>query len=239
MRNRELLFVRKINVVLRKILTKTHKREMDLTWNTDNKVPTFFNHFLDIYYQLFSFKKTEFLTRAIFNQLFLESNNIVLELGCGDGFNTEVFFSPIVKEIYAIDLSEEAISFAKINHSSKNITYKLGDAIIDYPIQKKIDRVICDAFLEQLDTLQQEELFKKISNSLSLNGICLGSTILKGNINYLIHNKNEFTEATFNSFVANYFKYSFSINKSVDNKNYKYFALSNEPISYFKLIKND
>ena len=239
MKNNKLRLIQKINSKLRYLLSKTHKKEMDLTCNNAQETPTFFNHFIDIYYQLFWSKKTDFLTRGVFNQLFLDSSNTVLELGCGDGYNTQVFFAPAVKEIYAIDLSESAIQFAKTNHPANNIMYKLADAVADYPTNMKYDRVICDCFIEQLAASQQEELFKKIAASLSLNGICLGSTVLKTELNYLSHNKHEFSDAAFSAFSAKFFKYSFTISRSVGNKNYKYFALSNQPFTHFELVKND
>lgn len=225
--------------MLRHVSSNMHKKEMSLTWGNAKEIPTFFNHYLDIYYQLFTSRKTDFLSRGVFNQLFLDPANIVLELGCGDGYNTEVFYSPMVKEVYAIDISQDAIGFAKSYHYAQNITYQLADAVTHYPLQTSFDRVICDCFLEQLDAKQQEELFKKIKSSLSKRGICLGSTVLKTDINYLTHNKNEFTEDSFVSFTRKFFKYSFTINKTAGNKNYKYFALSNEPFTRFKLIEND
>ena len=209
MRSSKLFFIRKVNSVLRNVSSNMHRREMNLAWNNHKETPTFFNHYLDIYFQLFKFRKTDFLSRGVFNQLFLDSTNTVLELGCGDGYNTEVFYSPAVKEIYAIDILEDAINFARSYHKAKNITYQLADAVKGYPVQISFDRIICDCFLEQLDTKQQGELFEKIINSLSANGICLGSTVLKTDINYLSHNKNEFTDESFTSFASKFFKYSF------------------------------
>jgi SAM-dependent methyltransferase len=64
-----------------------------------------------------------------------------LELGCGTGYYTDVFFSPFASEIVAIDIDPRAIETARRTHQAKNIRYEVMD------FRKKLPEGIFDVIV--------------------------------------------------------------------------------------------
>ncbi len=57
---------------------------------------------------------------------FIKPDDVVLDIGCGNGFSTAIF-SKKCKKIIGIDFSEAMISRAKKENSRKNISYQQAD----------------------------------------------------------------------------------------------------------------
>jgi SAM-dependent methyltransferase len=70
------------------------------------------------------------LARYRFAQNFIKSSSVTLDCACGSGYGSKIL-SASSKKVTGIDLSEEAISFAKKNNSLKNTEY----------IQKNLDNL--------------------------------------------------------------------------------------------------
>ena len=68
----------------------------------------------------------ELMIKFIFNFLRTEGikleNSSILNLGCGAGFETLEIQRVFNAKLTAIDISDQAIQFAKKNHMNKNIT---------------------------------------------------------------------------------------------------------------------
>jgi 2-polyprenyl-3-methyl-5-hydroxy-6-metoxy-1,4-benzoquinol methylase len=87
-------------------------------------------------------------------------NEKVLDIGCGNGkLDFEIVKVSKSVKITGIDLSQENINFANLNHNHKNITYIFGDAFSDIPDQK-FDTVILSNVLEHFKNRVQ--FLKKI-----------------------------------------------------------------------------
>lgn len=69
------------------------------------------------------------------------SDKVVLEIPCGVGWGTSLLKE--FKQVYAVDLSEEAIQYAKSNFSKANIIYEIGDMKRLKYSDKYFDVVIC------------------------------------------------------------------------------------------------
>jgi len=112
---------------------------------------------------------------SIFNKLLplLDSNDNILDLGCGDGRLSLSLASKQFKNISAWDFSEEAIS--RLNHISDTKHYQINTKIIDIN-KAHIDKsnynlVICASTLHYFNDLKVEKLLKKINNALKKSGI--------------------------------------------------------------------
>lgn len=219
-------FLRSFNKIARNLIAKTHAMEMNIVWGRQGN-PPYFNHFYDLYYQWGSSSNFFWLERGIFNAFFIKNNSNVLEIACGDGFNTRFFYSRYAKKVHALDYSAEAIRHAKANNSCENIIYLHAD-VTNYEIKEKFENIIIDAALEQLESTEQILLLKKIRSSLGNDGVFSGLTICKNpDVNYLNQNKNEFDQQTLKAFLNSEFQHMIMIEKNHDGKIHLYFAVSN------------
>lgn len=100
----------------------------------------------------------------------------MLEIACGDGFNTRNFYSIFVKFVIACDLDEKAIKIACRKNNAPNIEYKIVDVRTSLP-DGDFDNVVCDMALNHFTNQEVNELFLSIKQRLSKNGgIFSGST---------------------------------------------------------------
>src|SRR3990172_11252632 len=68
----------------------------------------------------------EHFVRYIFSGQFVENKN-VLDIACGSGFGTYYLADKKAKHVVGIDISEEAIDYAKEKYSLKNTKFLVGD----------------------------------------------------------------------------------------------------------------
>lgn len=79
----------------------------------------------------------------------------ILDVGCGEGFNTYVLGKVISdSKIEAIDLETVYIDYAKQNHQLPNIKYKVGD-LYKLNNKTKYDFVMCNEVLEHLEDYEK------------------------------------------------------------------------------------
>lgn len=88
----------------------------------------------------------------------VESNDIVLDIGCGNGALT-YDLARKVKRVIGIDLNKENIRIAEEKYSAPNIKYMVGDVTENLP-DKKFDTIILSNVLEHIEN--RIEFLKKI-----------------------------------------------------------------------------
>lgn len=100
----------------------------------------------------------------------------VLELGCGPGNLTGYLLEKRSDlNILGIDIAENMLRLAKINHPS--VEFRKMDARNITELNKKFDAVVCGFCLPYLSKEGAERLIRDISNILNTNGILYLSTI--------------------------------------------------------------
>lgn len=85
------------------------------------------DHYLNQFYLMSRFKRTWWVEGPAFCGLAIEQGSRILELGCGTGYYTDIFFAPFASEIVAIDIDPRAIETARRMHSQSNIRYEVMD----------------------------------------------------------------------------------------------------------------
>ncbi len=85
------------------------------------------DHYLNQFFLMSVFKRSWWVEGPAFCGLAIEPGSRILELGCGTGYYTDVFFSPFASEIVAIDIDPRAIETARRSHQAKNIRYQVMD----------------------------------------------------------------------------------------------------------------
>lgn len=211
-------------------ISSAFKRSAWFQWNIDPK-PSFYDHDADLYYGWKSSLNPMWLERGFFNLLVLKGGG-VLEISCGDGFNTKYFYSHKSEYITAIDLCQEAINHASSKNYADNIKYIQAD-IRDGIISKNYKNIIWDfgfPFLEFFSYYELISIFENISESLESDGIFSGSTqplnnqILKsfqGSLN---------SKAELSNFLLDKFKYVVVHETEYLSRHNLYFWASNSPL---------
>lgn len=170
-------------VLKRSFARHAHKRLKFAEWCIDN--PEQFDHYIDLYYQWGEFNSPHWLERGIFNLLAIKcfKSPYVIELCCGEEFNSKYFYASSVEKLYACDFDKNAIKLAKKKFSCENIQFAVAD--IRNEIPEKIDNgrvtnVIFDMAIEHFTLTESDIIMKKISEILSpQEGILSGCTIVK------------------------------------------------------------
>lgn len=117
----------------------------------------------------------EHLARYLFASQ-LVKNKIVLDAGCGSGYGSFILAKyGKTKKVYAIDISQESIDYARYKYFNKNIRFQIDDIEKLYTIKKKsIDITVSFEVIEHIKN--QEKFLNQIKRVLKKDGLFIVST---------------------------------------------------------------
>lgn len=169
-----------------------------MEWGVDN--PEYFDHFLEQHNTWRREQHAVGWERGVLSTIALDSSYAgkkphVLELCCGDGFNTYHFYSVKAESIVAVDFDEHAISVARRNNAAPNISYRVCDIRYEIP-REGFDNVIWDAAIEHFTEEETNQILSAIKSSLRQGGVVSGYTLLeeKGGAMHLHQHEREFKD---------------------------------------------
>lgn len=159
------------------------------------------------------------LERVFFVLPKISEDDSVLDIGCGDGIYSGVFYSEKAKSVFAIDTSQDSITSA-IKHYKRNNVRFLKKNLLTWDVPaNKYDVVVMFSVIEHLTALDGQKVLPKIKKSLKKGGVFFGSTpiVQKLGVSNWEH-KNEFTSiAEVKTFLMRVFK-DVKITESLWNK---------------------
>lgn len=118
------------------------------------------------------------LSRAFYTAEVLRPTDIVLDIGCGDGFFTKHFLAPQCAQVDAIDIDPLAIENAKQNNHRANVTYRLADAVNDpFPLGA-YDVIVWNGAIGHFNADSSRIVLDKIKHALTADGLFVGSESL-------------------------------------------------------------
>ncbi len=165
------------NFKLRKKIAENFKKQMYIEWSIE-PVPEWFDHYIDLYSSWgWDAGNAYWVERGCYNILAIKENANILELCCGDGFNSKYFYSSRARKIDSIDFDPAAIKHANKYNKKSNINFICSDIRKDLP-DNKYDNVIWDAAIEHFTESEIKDILKKIKNHLVENGMLSGYTIV-------------------------------------------------------------
>lgn len=131
--------------------------------------------------------------RAILARQKIKNNNKVLDIGCGDGIYSGIFYSIKARKVDAIDIDGVSIKHAQKYYSKKNVKF-INAGVQDWlKTKRKYDAIFMFAVIEHFEPQEGLKILKSIKKSLNKDGVFFGSTpMFKDEGAYNFEHKNEF-----------------------------------------------
>lgn len=128
-----------------------------------NGRPQYYDHQLNLYQWLYNPKEWAFTARGVYSREKMFPGCKVLDLCCGDGSYSYLFFSDIAGAIDAVDVDQTAINHALRYYSfPTNISYHKLDILEEYFPSSGYDFVIWNAAICYFDIANIHKILQKI-----------------------------------------------------------------------------
>jgi len=142
----------------------------------DSDVPKFFKHQIDVNLWRFNPSEWSFTLRGSLARLHIFQGCKVLDLCCGDGSYSYLFFSDVSSSVDAIDYDHSAISYAKRYYKHSKINYQQVNIIdTEFPAND-YDVIVWNAGISYFTKEQIKIVLDKIVNSGGEKLILCGMT---------------------------------------------------------------
>lgn len=176
----------------RALAATVHDQKMYLEWRIAPP-PEWFDHFLDLYLQWPRDGASLWLERGVFGALALRRGGRLLEMCCGDGFNSRHFYAPLVGSVLAVDFDGTALAHAGRYNTAANISFRELDVRTGLP-DGPFDNVTWDAAIEHFTEDEIATLLGGIHGVLAPDGILSGYTVVERDDGgkHLEHHEREF-----------------------------------------------
>jgi len=163
---------------LKSLTAYSYKKLFWATWGIAGN-PECFDHHIDLFYLWQKTKNSLWLERGVFGSLAIKRNGKILELACGDGFNSRNFYSHISDSVIAVDFDKYAIRLAKRKNKTENVSYLLADIRTAMP-DGDFDNIVWDAAIEHFTENEIDNILKDIKKRLyEKKGVLSGYTIVE------------------------------------------------------------
>jgi len=167
--------VDRLTETTRRLALMSHEIQNFCDWGVP-PVCEFNNHEINVNYLMPQFKRTFWLEGAAFCGLGLREGMRILELCCGSGFYTDMFYAPFASEIVAVDFDPRALETAARLHPARNIRYEWHDIRHSLP-DGPFDAVIWDGAIEHFTEAEIESIMGRLGERMVNNAPLLGYTV--------------------------------------------------------------
>ena len=169
--------MRWLNHVVRAVSALTHAFQYKLE-GALRPAAEWFDHQIDAQWQWPQLGRSGFLERGVLSSLALRRQGTVLELCCGDGFNTCRFYAPRAARIIAVDANDEALRHARRFNSASNVTYRFCDITRGLP-NGPFDNVVWDTAIHHFTRSEALAILGRIAEVLTPDGGLSGHTVIE------------------------------------------------------------
>src|SRR5712675_800581 len=112
--------------------------------------------------------------RGTLAKRYIRSNDLVLDVGCGDGSFAGNYFAQYAAHVDAVDYDEKAIDAARRKHSKNNVNFFVADATTS-EFTKKYNVILLFGAIQQFAPQDARQLLEKLANALVDGGTLFGS----------------------------------------------------------------
>lgn len=183
-----------------------HRRLMTVQWTIPPE-PENFDHHIDLFYLWLQSRNPQWVERGVYGALSLKGGR-VLELCCGDGFNSRNFYSLTSESVVACDFDPLILKTANRKNRAPNVTFIQADIRTNMPTGV-YQNIVWDAAMEHFTPGEIDAIMKNIKARLSCDGIVSGYTVVKKGAEdkHLSHHEYEFKDKEdLRRFFTPYFK---------------------------------
>ncbi|MEK3838557.1 class I SAM-dependent methyltransferase [Paenibacillus sp. FSL R7-0128] len=157
----------------------------------------------------------------------MASGKNILDIACGEGFGTAILARKAA-HVWGVDISDEAINYAKERYNRYNLNYKQGSVEnLDFE-DDFFDMIVSFETIEHVDEVIQDKFLKETNRVLKNNGILVMSTPDKYLYSDVPNHRNPYHVKEF----------YFSEYKDFLEKQFKYVDFYNQNYSVYGLIAN-
>jgi SAM-dependent methyltransferase len=147
-------------------------------WQWADELPHFFDHRIGSFEFAVGKQHGFAYYRGYFAAELLRGGDVVLDIGCGDGFFARRFFAPRAAAIDSIDIEERAIAHANAHNGAPNIRFLLCDAVHQPFPRDSYDLIVWDGALGHFAPDTTSRMLDKIRAALAPGGAFVGSESL-------------------------------------------------------------
>ena len=226
--------IKGVNAVVRKISAFTHFAQFAVQWGFKPR-PEWFDHYLDQHWQFSATNNGLWVERGVFSRMVIKPNAKMLEICCGDGFNTRHFYSSKAASIVALDFDRDAIPHARRYNAAPNVTYVQKDIREGLP-DGPFDNVVWDAAIEHFTEAEIDRLMREIVQRLGPDGVLSGYTLTEaadGKKSNDLHEYEFKDKEDLRRFFTPHFKFIKVWETIYPTRHNLYFAASQSPIDVF------
>ena len=166
--------MRLLNKIIRFVSRISHKTQFLIHWSAN--APENFDHQIDLNWQWHTKRSSFPFERGVFSNLAISNGSDILDLCCGDGFNSYYFYSQRAKSVTTIDFDQFAIKWAKRNYKTTNLKFEVCDIRTSIP-DGPFHNVVWDAAVEHFTENEITNIMSRIKQVLSPKGVLSGHTI--------------------------------------------------------------
>jgi SAM-dependent methyltransferase len=147
-------------------------------WTLSAELPHYFDHRIGSFAFSIGSAHPYSYFRGFFAAEMIREGDVLLDIGCGDGFFARRFFAPKCARVDAVDIDQGAIAHASRHNPAPNISYSVLDAVNEPFPRKRYDVIVLDGALGHLESEASGRLFGKVANGLTEEGVFVGSESL-------------------------------------------------------------
>jgi SAM-dependent methyltransferase len=141
--------------------------------------PEYYNHKLDLYWMWPATRNSLWLERGVYSMLAIKPDSKMLEVCCGDGFNSYYFYSKKAASLTAVDFDPQAIKYARKHYNLPNVNFQVADIRSNVP-EGDYDNVVWDGAIEHFTESEIESVMPVLKTRLAKRqGILSGYTIVE------------------------------------------------------------
>ena len=187
-----------------------HYSNMDMLnrWFFPEIKPNFFNQKLNLSGWIKNSNNVHFAVTASLARMYLQKGDNVIDIGCGDGTISHLFFSDIAGNIDAFDVSEAAMRVAKESYGdTKNINF-INSSPLDYKFKDNTyDIIFCSDAVDYFTNNEIRRLISLFQKILKPNGHIIIKTPLTTNKPALTNNAQNSYQDDLENFTLLFEKY--------------------------------
>ncbi|SRR5258708_54238 len=138
--------------------------------------PEHFDHHIDLHYAWKATRKSFWVERGVFSSLALNGAE-VLELCCGDGFDTRNFYSLRSRRVLACDFDPKAIATARRKNQAANVEYVEADIRTAMPLGQ-FGTVIWNNAIEHFTPAEVDGVLRQVKVRMASDAVLSASAVV-------------------------------------------------------------